>query len=165
LDALPAAAKDPVKQKAGIQSRKALGERSAADSAAKTLTAVSGKPQILVTSDGHERIEDDSSYPVNQDNSNISEQKGDLPRGKVRPADDMAATISGLGAEGASSNRNEPMTLEISIPDGKIDSYRLSGPAEDELSKVTRIYILVDRLTEQVIGVELGDLADGGVNS
>jgi len=57
------------------------------------------------------------------------------------------------------------MTLEISIPDGKIDSYRLSGPAEDELAKVTRIYILVDRLTEQVIGVELGDLADGGVNS
>jgi hypothetical protein len=65
---------------------------------------------------------------------------------------------------GESRNNIEPMTLEISIPDEKIDSYRLSRPPEDKLARVTKIRIRVDRLTEQVMDFEVGN-PTGGVST
>lgn len=162
LDALPPEAKDPVKQKAGIQSRKAFGKRLAANSAAEIVTPASEKREILVTVDGHEHIGNDNYDSVVKANSYMSEQKGDHPIGDVHPADTMAATISEQVMKGASSSKDETMTFEISMRDKEIDSYRLSRPADDELAKITRIHIQVDRLTEKVIGVGVGKAANGG---
>jgi len=47
--------------------------------------------------------------------------------------------------------------LEISIPDEKIDSYRPTRPAEDDLAKVTKMWILVDRLAGKVVSYGFGN--------
>lgn len=155
LEALPEDAKDPLKRKAGIQSRKAIRKR-AADSAAKTLIPVTEKRQVLVTADGHQQLQDDGHDGPIQENSDASGQEDGLPMGKVSSAEELAATTPRKGMNSESTNRNEPMTLKISIPDEAIDSYRLSRPPEDKLARVTKIRIRVNRLTEQVMDYEVG---------
>lgn len=157
LEALPDEAKDPIKQKAGIQSRKAIRKLCAADSAAKTLAPVTEKREILVTADGYDQILDDHFDRRIQENSDPSGREDGLPMGKVSSSEELAATIPRQRMSGESRNSVEPMTLEISIPDEQIDSYRLSRPAEDKLAKVTKIRIRVDRLTEQVMDYEVGN--------
>lgn len=157
LAALPPGAKNPVKQKAGMQSRKALGKTSAAESAAQMLNPAIENQPIWITAGGHEQIPDNRSEQPIQEKSYFSMQEVGLPMGKVRSAEEMVSTKSKQGMNDDANRSNEPMKLEIPIPDEKIDSYRPTRPAEDELAKVTKMWILVDRLTGKVVRYGFGN--------
>lgn len=137
LDALPAAAKNPVKQEAGRQSRKTL--KTAADSAARIVLPATER-RVLVTADGQQIEEDLHLPPV-------------VPEEPI-PVHDKA------------KHRNEDMdykdcmVLEISIPDEQLESYRKSRPIQDERAKITRIRVIVDRRTEQVTATEMNELPE-----